>query len=96
MIASVLFCFFDLFDAGRNNAYLMNSSHELAICYNDVSVLENFHASSTFKTINRPDCNILAGLHAEDVRAFRKHAIDMILETDMSKHFPSISKFRVR
>lgn len=33
---------------GRDNQYEILSESELAICYNDISVLENHHAAVTF------------------------------------------------
>ena len=33
---------------GLTNAFLINSHHPLAMCYNDKSPLENYHASAAF------------------------------------------------
>lgn len=33
---------------GFNNVYLIETKNEIAIKYNDVSVLENHHVASTF------------------------------------------------
>ena len=40
----------DLGHPGLTNMFHMNDSTEIAITYNDISILENFHASLLFKT----------------------------------------------
>lgn len=37
---------------GVNNAFLINSESDLALKYNDTSVLENYHASRAFEVMN--------------------------------------------
>lgn len=49
MVASVAH---DIGHPGVNNNFLINSSDELALRYNDISVLENHHASSLFKILD--------------------------------------------
>ena len=39
----------DIGHPGRNNAFQQNSRSELALRYNDQSILENFHAASAFQ-----------------------------------------------
>ena len=39
---------------GLNNGYLMNTDDKIALTYNDVSVLENYHIAQAFKAIQRP------------------------------------------
>jgi len=41
----------DLNHPGVTNAYLVNSKHSLALRYNDISVLENYHASTLFQIL---------------------------------------------
>lgn len=36
---------------GRNNNFMVNASTPLALTYNDISVLENMHASLTFRLL---------------------------------------------
>lgn len=47
---------------GYNNIYCINTRNDLAIFYNDLSVLENYHASTLFKDILNKDDSILSGL----------------------------------
>lgn len=45
-----------------------DSSSEIALVYNDRSVLENFHVSTAFRLMKDDDCNILAGLKYDEYR----------------------------
>jgi hypothetical protein len=40
-----------------------------------------------FKTLMRPDCMFLEGLSHHEVKLFRKRSIEVILATDMARHF---------
>lgn len=81
---------------GRNNAFCINTSQELALIYNDRSVLENMHAATCFKAMQAAGCNILLDCTRETHRHFREHVVDLILATDMANHFEFLAKFRVR
>lgn len=50
----------DVGHPGRSNAYLVNARRRLAIIYNDISVLENTHASKTFESLQEKESNFLA------------------------------------
>mmetsp|Transcript_7727 Transcript_7727/g.7143 ORF Transcript_7727/g.7143 Transcript_7727/m.7143 type:complete len:111 (+) Transcript_7727:502-834(+) len=52
-----------------------------------MSILENHHAASLFFLLEEDQCNILETLVGDDYNKVRKHMIDNILYTDMSKHF---------
>ena len=76
----------DLGHPGLTNPFHINSSSELAITYNDVSCLENFHASKLFRTIRNPDTDIFGKLSVQDYKTIRKRMIGNILATDMANH----------
>ena len=79
---------------GRNSAYLCNSGSELAILYNDTTVLENHHSALGFKlTQSDKRVNILANLDSDVYKVIRSGLIDVVLATDMSKHFLHVNKF---
>lgn len=78
------------------NKFLVNNRDEIAITYNDKSVLENMHTAKTFEIMARADCNILENLIDEDWVSIRKTIVSMILDTDMSRHFELLGKFRSR
>ena len=81
----------DIGHPGLNNNFHINDSTDMAITYNDISVLENFHASTLFKTIRRSDTNIFEKLTPIDYKIIRKRIISEILATDMALHGKVIS-----
>lgn len=81
---------------GRNNAFFINSHHQLAIIFNDSMVLENFHSFLTFSLLNRDETNLLERFTYEETRNIRQRIIELILATDMAQHFETISRFRLR
>lgn len=84
----------DLNHPGRTNAFLCNSNNDLAILYNDQAVLENHHVSLAFQlTRQNDDANIFKNLSRDEYRALRSIIIDMVLATEMSKHFEHLNKF---
>ena len=76
----------DLGHPGLTNPFHINSSSDLAITYNDISCLENFHASKLFKTIRNPETDIFEKLSVQDYKTIRKRMIGNILATDMANH----------
>ena len=77
----------DAAHVGFTNAYLIATSHPLALLYNDISVLENHHAATTFRIMSEAnDCDVLQTLCADDRRVVRKQMIAAILATDMANH----------
>ncbi|KAJ3158990.1 hypothetical protein HDU86_002159 [Geranomyces michiganensis] len=84
----------DVDHPGLNNNFLVQSSHPLAIFYNDVSVLEFHHASKAFEIARRPETNVFEGLSNEQYRESRKLIISMVVATDMSQHFHYINKLK--
>ena len=81
----------DIGHPGLTNTYHINDSTDIAIIYNDISVLENFHASTLFKTIRRTENNIFEKLTNIDYKIIRKRMISEILATDMANHGKVIS-----
>jgi len=71
---------------GQSNSFLVASSHELAIMYNDQSVLENHHAATTFRLLRDTATEIFPGqMGADKKKMFRKTVITTILATDLSR-----------
>lgn len=86
----------DVNHAGLNNRFLVASKDKLAMRYNDSNVLENMHVAFLYKLMQRPEGAILSGLKYEDWANSRKLIIDLILSTDMSRHFETLGQFRTR
>lgn len=84
----------DVDHPGLTNQYLINSSSELALMYNDESVLENHHLAVAFKLLQTPECDIFVNLTKKQRQTLRKMAIDMVLATDMSKHMSLLADLK--
>ncbi|XP_027708855.1 cAMP-specific 3',5'-cyclic phosphodiesterase 4C isoform X2 [Vombatus ursinus] len=76
----------DVDHPGVSNQFLINTNSELALMYNDASVLENHHLAVGFKLLQEDNCDIFQNLSAKQRQSLRKMVIDMVLATDMSKH----------
>ncbi|XP_023328665.1 cAMP-specific 3',5'-cyclic phosphodiesterase 4C isoform X6 [Eurytemora carolleeae] len=84
----------DVDHPGLTNQYLINTSSELALMYNDESVLENHHLAVAFKLLQNPDCDIFINLNKKQKQTLRKMVIDMVLATDMSKHMSLLADLK--
>uniref|UniRef100_A0A8C5H8G7 Phosphodiesterase n=1 Tax=Gouania willdenowi TaxID=441366 RepID=A0A8C5H8G7_GOUWI len=76
----------DVDHPGVSNQFLINTNSELALMYNDSSVLENHHLAVGFKLLQEDHCDIFGNLSKKQRQSLRKMVIDMVLATDMSKH----------
>ena len=50
---------------GYNNLFMVNSSHGLALRYNDISVLEMHHVAASFKLLKEKEYNFLGHVEKE-------------------------------
>uniref|UniRef100_A0A3P9M9M3 Phosphodiesterase n=2 Tax=Oryzias latipes TaxID=8090 RepID=A0A3P9M9M3_ORYLA len=84
----------DVDHPGRTNSFLCNAGSELAILYNDTAVLESHHAALAFQLTNRDSkSNIFKNIDRNQYRTLRQSVIDMVLATEMTRHFEHVSKF---
>ena len=74
----------DLKHTGQNNIFHINTRSKIAMKYNDISVLENFHIAQTFKLLSIDEYNILKNFKPEEYRILRRRMIEGILATDMA------------
>ncbi|KAM4709249.1 high affinity cAMP-specific and IBMX-insensitive 3',5'-cyclic phosphodiesterase 8B isoform 7-T7 [Discoglossus pictus] len=84
----------DVDHPGRTNSFLCNAGSELAVLYNDTAVLESHHAALAFQlTAKDNKCNIFKKMDRTQHRTLRQAIIDMVLATEMTKHFEHVNKF---
>ncbi|XP_061875541.1 high affinity cAMP-specific and IBMX-insensitive 3',5'-cyclic phosphodiesterase 8B isoform X7 [Colius striatus] len=84
----------DVDHPGRTNSFLCNAGSELAVLYNDMAVLESHHTALAFQlTTKDSKCNIFKNIDKNHYRTLRQAIIDMVLATEMTKHFEHVNKF---
>uniref|UniRef100_A0A3Q3PYB5 Phosphodiesterase n=1 Tax=Monopterus albus TaxID=43700 RepID=A0A3Q3PYB5_MONAL len=84
----------DVDHPGRTNSFLCNAGSELAILYNDTAVLESHHAALAFQlTVRDSKSNIFKNIDRNQFRSLRQAIINMVLATEMTRHFEHVSKF---
>ncbi|XP_034350930.1 dual specificity calcium/calmodulin-dependent 3',5'-cyclic nucleotide phosphodiesterase 1A isoform X1 [Arvicanthis niloticus] len=79
---------------GTTNNFHIQTRSDVAILYNDRSVLENHHVSAAYRLMQEEEMNILVNLSKDDWRDLRNLVIEMVLATDMSGHFQQIKNIR--
>ncbi|XP_058679247.1 high affinity cAMP-specific and IBMX-insensitive 3',5'-cyclic phosphodiesterase 8B isoform X9 [Ammospiza caudacuta] len=84
----------DVDHPGRTNSFLCNAGSELAVLYNDTAVLESHHTALAFQlTTKDSKYNIFKNIDRNRYRTLRQAIIDMVLATEMTKHFEHVNKF---
>lgn len=80
---------------GYTNSFLIATGHPLAILYNDRSVLENHHVASAWKLmVSNAKFEFLSGLDATLLNKIRLSTIELVLSTDLAKHFQIIDRWK--
>ena len=83
----------DVGHLGVNNAFLISTSHQLALQFSDHSPLEMMHAQKAFSLLHSPGCNYMSEMSKEDRTAMRRMIITMVLQTDNAKHVALLEGF---
>eukprot|EP00904_Undaria_pinnatifida_P007165 jgi/Undpi1/3579/HiC_scaffold_16.g06951.m1 len=78
---------------GRSNAFLTKTNNTLAVTYNDISVLENFHLSEAFLLLRKDECNFFRDVAPPMAQEIRRIMISMVLATDLKMHFDVLGEF---
>jgi len=82
----------DVAHPGVTNDFRVKSGDEDAITYNDLSVNENMHLATTFRILNRAECNFVRDTFSPKQReSLRKMVVETVLGTDMAKHFSNLN-----
>lgn len=76
----------DVGHPGLNNVFQIKASTDLALRYNDNSVLENYHAAIVFRCFRKGNDEMYGNLDLVGRREMRKIIVESILATDVSKH----------
>ncbi|RAW42234.1 hypothetical protein PC110_g1561 [Phytophthora cactorum] len=84
----------DFMHDGFNNGFHISTASEIALRYNDHAVLENYHVAQSFLVMKNADLNVLGQLAPEDFKYARDMIIQMVLATDMAKHFEDVALFK--
>ncbi|KAK9822974.1 hypothetical protein WJX74_010416 [Apatococcus lobatus] len=98
---TMLACYFaaiihDYDHQGLNNDFLIKTRHPLAILYNDASPNENHHVAGAYNVLlSDRQTNFAEDMSNEDRNIFRASVIELVLGTDMKKHFGFVSQFQV-
>ena len=79
-----------------SNNFHINAKTELALTYNDSSVLENFHCSKLFNILKKDETNIFDVLSINEFKDIRKRMISEILATDMFYHKQVMSMIQTK
>ncbi|NXE27852.1 PDE4D phosphodiesterase, partial [Ardeotis kori] len=69
----------DVDHPGVSNQFLINTNSELALMYNDSSVLENHHLAVGFKLLQEENCDIFQNLTKKQRQSLRKMVIDIVM-----------------
>ena len=84
----------DLDHNGFTNSFHAATLTELAVRYNDTSILEMHHCATAWGIMSSSSMNFLKGLTPAESAYFRKMLIALILSTDMSKHMDLTKQFK--
>ncbi|KAF4042600.1 3'5'-cyclic nucleotide phosphodiesterase [Phytophthora infestans] len=84
----------DFMHDGFNNGFHISTASEIALRYNDHAVLENYHVAQSFLVMKNSDLNVLGQLAPDDFKYARDMIIQMVLATDMAKHFEDVALFK--
>eukprot|EP00163_Fabomonas_tropica_P009445 TRINITY_DN1924_c0_g1_i1.p1 TRINITY_DN1924_c0_g1~~TRINITY_DN1924_c0_g1_i1.p1 ORF type:complete len:581 (-),score=148.33 TRINITY_DN1924_c0_g1_i1:365-2065(-) len=81
---------------GHSTAYAIANRTHLALLYNDLSPLENHHAAQASLLLAQDDLDIFSSYPKDQKQLVRQTIIDLVLATDLKKHFGILATFRSR
>jgi hypothetical protein len=74
-----------------HEGFSTSSEIPLSVLFNQQSVLEARHCSITLSILSKPECDVFCGLEVPDRKLMWNQVIQLILATDMAKHFKFIA-----
>lgn len=84
----------DIDHPGYNNNFLVATKAPIALRYNELAVLENYHCAKAFEIMKQLDCEILEHLDSDQYQTVRNTIICMVLATNVSGHFEYMTRFK--
>jgi len=88
----------DVGHPGYNNFFQQKTNSDIAICYNDQSILENMHLAMAFRKLigakRSAKLDIFGKMQPEEIVTIRKFMVHAVLGTDMSKHFEKVNDIK--
>mmetsp|Transcript_80252 Transcript_80252/g.227211 ORF Transcript_80252/g.227211 Transcript_80252/m.227211 type:complete len:757 (-) Transcript_80252:125-2395(-) len=78
---------------GLSNDFLVKTTDERAVRYNDQHVNESHHVAAAFSLLKRPECDFLSELPLDDFKQLRSLVIDLVIATDMSSNAHFLQSF---
>ena len=85
----------DVAHTGQNNGFHAKYQTEYAIQYSNRSVMEMHHLATTFQLLNEDRYNMFGAMSRDDYSSCRKLIIEMIMATDLSKHFDLLNNYSI-
>ena len=85
----------DLGHPGVTNRYLINTNSDLALIYNDESILEHYHLSLAFELLQRDGADIFGELERWQRHSLMRMITDLVLATDNAKHTTVMSTMKL-
>jgi len=85
----------DIGHPGVTNDFMVQTSSDLAIRYNDTSPLENMHCARLFELVTAPSTAIFSTLSAVQYKEVRGICIEAILHTDNKHHVDCVRKLQM-
>ena len=79
---------YDIEHPGLTNGFQINASSDMVLTYNDISCLENFHAS---KLIKKDETNIFENLNASEYKIIKKRMIMSVIKARIPKDFDNVT-----
>lgn len=76
----------DLRHTGQNNLFHVNTKSEIALRFNNISVLENYHIANIFELTKNDKLNIFKNFNEDEYKLIKKRIHDGIIATDMANH----------
>lgn len=83
--------------SGFSNQFIVRTKHPIAIRYSDSCVMENHHLASAFNVMLKSEKNnIMHNLPLDMFKEMRHLIIEIVLNTDMSKHFGLMTTLKTK